>query len=80
LVKDEKEDLLVGSYGILNTCKNQFCQFLNVCEVNDDRQTKIYASELLVPKPNAFEVEMAIEKSKRYKSAGIGSNIYSCRR
>jgi hypothetical protein len=38
LVEDEKEDLLVGSCGILNTCKNQLCQFLNVCEVNDIRQ------------------------------------------
>jgi hypothetical protein len=27
--------------------------------------------ELLVPKPSAFEVEMAIEKVIRYKSPGI---------
>ena len=34
-------------------------------------------------KPSAFEVEKTIEKSKRYKSEGTGSNssrIYSCRR
>jgi hypothetical protein len=36
--KDGKEDLLVGSYGILNTRENQFCQLMNVCGVNDDRQ------------------------------------------
>ena len=81
--KDGKEDLLVGSYGILNTHENQFCRLMNVCEVNDDRQTKKYTAELLVPKPSAFEVEKAIEKSKRYKSEGTGSNssrIYSCRR
>ena len=59
MVNDEKEDLLVGSYGILNTCKNQL---LNVCEVNGDRQTEVYAAELLVTKPSAFEDEVAIEK------------------
>jgi 23S rRNA pseudoU1915 N3-methylase RlmH len=32
--KDGKEDLHVGSYGILNACENQFCQLMNVCEVN----------------------------------------------
>jgi hypothetical protein len=38
LKKDEKEDLLVGSYGILNTSENQFCKLMNMCEVNDDGQ------------------------------------------
>jgi len=37
--KDGKEDLLVGSYGILRTSGSQFCQLMNVCEDNDDRQT-----------------------------------------
>jgi hypothetical protein len=44
---------------------------------------KKYKAELVIPKPSAFEVEKAIEKSKRYKSEGTGSNsstIYSCRR
>jgi hypothetical protein len=40
LKKDRKENLLVGSYGILNTSDNQFCQLMNVFEVNDDKQTK----------------------------------------
>jgi len=39
LKKDAKEDLIVGSYGILNTSENQFCQ-LNVYEVNDDKTDK----------------------------------------
>jgi hypothetical protein len=33
LVKDEKCDLLAGSYSILNWSKNHFCQLLNVHEV-----------------------------------------------
>ena len=40
LKKDGKGDLLVGSYGILNTTENHFCQLMNACEVNGDRQTK----------------------------------------
>jgi hypothetical protein len=54
LTKDGKKDLLVGSHGILNTCENQFCQLMTVCEVNDTH--KKYTAELLVPKPIAFEV------------------------
>ena len=35
------------------------------------RQTEIHTAEPLVPQPSAFEVEMAIEKSKRHKSPDI---------
>ena len=38
---------------------------------NDVRQTEIHTAEPLVPEPSAFEVEMAIEKLKSYKSPGI---------
>ena len=38
---------------------------------NDVRQTEIRAAESLAPNPNAFEVEMAIEKLKRHESPGI---------
>jgi len=38
---------------------------------NDVRQTEIRTAESLAPKPNAFEVEMAIEKLKRHESPGI---------
>jgi hypothetical protein len=41
---------------------------LNVYGVNDVRQTEIQTAEPLVPEPNAFVVEMAIEKLKRHKS------------
>jgi hypothetical protein len=37
---------------------------------NDVTQTEIHTAEPLVPEPSAFEVEMAIEKLKRYKSPG----------
>jgi hypothetical protein len=39
---------------------------LNVHGINDVRQ-----SEALVPEPSSFEVEIAVEKLKRYKSTGI---------
>jgi len=39
--------------------------------VSDVRQTEIYKAEPLMPDPSAFEVEMAIEKLKGYKSPGI---------
>jgi len=35
------------------------------------RQTKIHTAKSLVPKPSAFEVELAIEKLKSHKSSGI---------
>jgi hypothetical protein len=39
--------------------------------VNDVRQTEVHTAEQLVPEPNSFEVEIAIEKLKRYKSQDI---------
>jgi hypothetical protein len=38
---------------------------------SDVKQTEIHTAEPLVPEPSAFDVEMAIEKLKRYKSPGI---------
>jgi hypothetical protein len=43
---------------------------LNLHGVNDVKQTEIHTARSLVPKPNAFEVEMAIEKLKRHESPG----------
>jgi hypothetical protein len=43
---------------------------LNVHGVNDVRQTEVHSAERLVPGPSAFEVELAVEKLKRYKSPG----------
>jgi hypothetical protein len=38
---------------------------------NDVKQIEIHTAEPLVPEHSAFEVDMAIEKLKRYKSQGI---------
>jgi hypothetical protein len=50
--------------------RNYFCQLLNVHGV-DVRQTQIRSAEPLVPESSSSEVEIAIEKLKRYKSPGI---------
>jgi len=44
---------------------------LNVHGGNYVRQTEVLSAKLRVPEPSAFEVEMAIEKLKSYKSLGI---------
>jgi hypothetical protein len=41
---------------------------LNVHRVSDVRQIEIHTAEPLVPDPGTFESEIAIVKSKRYKS------------
>ena len=43
---------------------------MNVHEVKDIRQAEIHTVEPLVPEPSAFEVELAIEKLKNYRSPG----------
>jgi hypothetical protein len=70
-VKDEDGDLVANSHNILNTWTNYFCQLLNVRGVNDVRQTEMHTAEPLAPERNSFDVEIAIEKLKRYKSPGI---------
>jgi hypothetical protein len=71
IVNDEEADMVVGSHTILTRWRNYFSQLLNVHGDSDVRQTEIHTAEPLVPEPNAFEIEMAIEKLKRYKSQGI---------
>jgi len=51
--------------------RNYFSQLLNVHGPKDVRQEEIHTAEPLVPKPSAFEVELAIEKLKSHKSPGI---------
>jgi hypothetical protein len=48
---------------------------LNVHGVNDFSQTEIHTGEPLVPEPTSFEVEIATEKLKRYKSQGINQTL-----
>jgi hypothetical protein len=74
MVKAENGDLLADSHSILNRWKNYFCQLLNVHGVNNVRQTEIHAAEPLVPELSSPEVEIAIEKLKRYKSPCTDQN------
>jgi len=67
IVRDEKGDLVTDSHSILGRWRNHFFQLFNVSDV---RQAEKHRAEPLVPEPNAFEVEMAIEKLKRHKSPG----------
>jgi hypothetical protein len=55
--------MLADSNNIVNRWKNYFCQPLKVQGVHDFRQTKMHTVQPLVP-----EVEIDIEKWKRYKS------------
>jgi len=64
LIKDEKGDLVADSHNILARWRNYFSQLLNLHEVSVVRQTEILSAEPLVPKPSAFEFELAIEKLK----------------
>jgi hypothetical protein len=43
---------------------------LNICGVNDVRQTEVLTAEPFVPEPSSFEIRIAIEKLKRYKLSG----------
>jgi hypothetical protein len=45
---------------------------LNVHGVNDVRQTEMHTAEPLVSEPSSFEVEITIEKLKRYKLPSMG--------
>jgi hypothetical protein len=54
----------------LNRWKNFFNQVLSVHGVHDVRQLDIHTAEPLVPEPSLVEVEIAVGKSKSYKSPG----------
>jgi hypothetical protein len=69
-VKDENGDLLAESHNILNRWKNYFSRSFNVSKVIVENLIEIHAAEPLVPDPSSFEVEIATEKLKMYKSTG----------
>ena len=71
IVKDEKGDWVTASHSIVARWRNHFSQLLNVHGVNDVNQTEIHTAVPLLPEPNAFEVELAVEKLNRHKSPGI---------
>ena len=72
IVKDEKGDLVAESHSILARWRNYFSQLLNLHGVNEIGQAETQTAEPLVLEPSVFEVELAIEKLKNYKSPGIG--------
>jgi hypothetical protein len=52
--------------------RNNFSQLFNVKHgVKDVGQVEVPTADPLVPKPSAFEVELAIDKLKSHKSPGI---------
>ena len=71
IVKDEKGDVVADSHSILTRWRNYFSQLLNVHGVNEIGQAETNTAEPLVPEPSFFELELAIEKLKNYKSPGI---------
>jgi len=44
---------------------------LSVCGVNGVRWSDLHGTEPLVPESSTFEVDMAVEKWKRYKSLSV---------
>jgi hypothetical protein len=61
-----------SSHGILNLWKNYFCQLLDVCGVNNVRQTEDRTTEPFVPYSSCFQLNViAIENLKQYKSPFI---------
>jgi len=62
--------MIRDSHSILQKWRNHFSQLLNVCGVNDVRQTETHTADLLVSEPSASDVEMATKKLRRHKSRG----------
>jgi hypothetical protein len=71
IIQDERGDMVTDCHSILARQSHHFSQLLNVRGVNDIRLTEIHTAENLLPEPISFEVEMAIEKLKRYVSPGV---------
>ena len=71
MIKNENEELLSDSNSILNRWKNYFSQLLNVHKGNNVGEIQIQTAEPLISEPTLLEVEIAIEKLKKYKSPGI---------
>ena len=57
-------------YKIFNI-KDYLSQLLNIYKDNDVEEIKIQTAEPLIPEPTLLEVEIALEKLKKYKSPGI---------
>ena len=62
--------LVTDSHSMLVGWRKFFSRLLNTRGFIHVRQTETPTAEPLVSEPSAFEVEMTIEKLKRYKSLG----------
>jgi hypothetical protein len=69
-VRNENGDVLADLHSISNRWKKYFSRLLNVHNVSNVRQIEVHAIEPLVPGPSCLEVEIAIEKLRKYKSPG----------
>jgi hypothetical protein len=69
-VYNENGDLVTGSLNILVRWRNHSYQFLNAYDYNDIGHTEICTAEPLVLDTSAYELEIAVEKTKRHKSPG----------
>jgi hypothetical protein len=69
IIKDKNGNLFANLQSVLYKWRNLFNHVLNGHGVRD-RQVAIHTAEPLVPEPSLVEVEIAIEKFKRYKSPG----------
>ena len=63
--------MFTDSHIILGMWRKNFSQLFNVHVVSGVRQKDKHTAEPLVPQLSTFEVEMAIEKLKRYKLPGV---------
>ena len=63
--------MVADPHSIMARWRNYYFQLLNVHEDNDVSQAEIHTVETLVPRPSAFEVELAIGKLNHHKSPGI---------
>jgi hypothetical protein len=63
--------LVRNSHSISARWRKYFSQLFSIHGVSDVRQTELQTAEPLMPEPNVFEVEMAIEKLNRHRSPGI---------
>jgi hypothetical protein len=70
ITKDENGYVFTDPQSVLKREKIFFSQVLYMHGVHDVRQMDIHMAEPLVPEPSLVEVEIAIEKLKRYKFPG----------
>jgi len=70
LVKSDRDNLVVDSHSILDKCKNDFFQLLNLCRVTNVRQHEICTAGSIVPYLSAYEVMAAIENLKGHNVPG----------